>query len=244
MTPQRDGGAGPGPGGGGAVRDGADPVGGWGASDAARDRTPWQHYIDLIRALDTERAAEEGRTAGHRHGAESAVLELERLSPLLIEQGADLTHLARRLRLAQPRLSASEHEATGSPYELVVLATRFAARAGSHAREAHQLATRPRLLPRWPAGLRNFVLYLAWALAGLAIQYAIVATNQAPPPATILLVIPTVAFVAGLITVSVLGRARVGPDQVGRSVRMGALICFGIFPVGVLILVLRSYVHH
>lgn len=212
------------------------------ASGSTPARTPWQHYIDLIRALDAERAAEETRTSTQRQGAEAAALEVERLAPLLIDQGADLAHLARRLRLAQPKLSAQPAEyRDAGPYELVVQATRLTARAGSYAREAHALATRARFLPAAPAGFRNFVIYLIWALVGLAVQYAMVSANQNAPMVIVLIAVPLVAFVGGLISVGLLGRAPLsGERAVGRSARMGALICFGIFPFGLLAFVLRS----
>jgi hypothetical protein len=204
-------------------------------------RTPWQRYIDLIRALDAERAAEEARTANQRQGAEAAALEVERLAPLLIDQGAELSHLARRLRISPPRLSAQPvADADLGPYELVVQATRLTARAGSYAREAHALGTRARFLPAAPAGFRNFVIYLLWALAGLGVQYGIVSADSSASMVVVLIVVPLVAYVGGLISVSALGRAPLAVDRPGRSARMGALICFGIFPFGLLAFVLRS----
>jgi hypothetical protein len=205
-------------------------------------RTPWQHYIDLIRELDAERAVEETRTATQRQGAEAAALEVERLAPLLIDQGAELSHLARRLRVAQPKLSAQlpESRDTG-PYELVVQATRLTARAGSYAREAHAMGTRARFLPGAPAGFRNFVIYLLWALAGLGVQYGIVSADQGASMLVVLVVVPLVAYLGGLISVGLLGRVALSAERsAGRSARMGATICFGIFPFGLLAFVLRS----
>lgn len=207
-------------------------------------RTPWQRYVDLIRALDAERTAEEVRTSTQRQGAEAAALEVERLAPLLIDQGAELSHLARRLRLSHPRLSAEPVEVSAGPYELVVQATRLTARAGSYAREAHSLGTRARFLPGAPAGLRNFLLYLLWALPGLLIQFAILSTSQSkgqdPPPMLVLFVVPLVAYLGGLISVSLLGRAPLSPERPERSARMGVLICFGVFPLGLAVFFLRS----
>jgi hypothetical protein len=194
-------------------------------------RTPWQHYIDLIRALDAERFAEESRTASQRHGAEAAALEVERLAPLLIDQGAELAHLARRLRISPPKLSAEPAPADAGPYELVVQATRLTARAGSYGREAHQLATRSRFLPGAPAGLRNGLIYTAWSLVGLLIQVMILSRDQSASVGIILFGIPLGTFLAGLVSVTVLGRAPLAVRPAGRSARAGLLICFGIFPV-------------
>jgi hypothetical protein len=204
-------------------------------------RTPWQHYVDLIRALDAERAAEGTRTAKHRQGTEAAALEVERLAPLLIDQGAELSHLARRLRISHVRLSAEPVTSDAGPYELALQATRMTARAGSCAREAHSLATRARFLPGAPAGVRNFVIYLVWALAGLGMQYAMVSNDPASASMVgVLIIVPLVAYVGGLITIGVLGRPPLAVDRPGRSARMGALICFGIFPLGLLALGLNS----
>ncbi|HET9657210.1 MAG TPA: hypothetical protein VFP72_17795 [Kineosporiaceae bacterium] len=210
------------------------------AVPSAEGRTPWQHYVDLIRALDAERDAEEQRTSVQRQGAETAALEVERLTPLLIDQGAELTHLARRLRLAQPRLSAEPQEVSASPYELVVLAIRATARASSHAREAHQLATRPRFLPGWPSGLRNFLLYLGWALLALLVQYRSMAVDANANAVVVLVGIPALAYIAGLLTVRALGSAPLAVVRPHRSARLGALICFGMFPLSLLVIGLHS----
>jgi hypothetical protein len=213
-------------------------------------RTPWQHYVDLIRALDAERTAEEARTSTYRQNAEAAALEVERLAPLLIDQGAELSHLARRLRVAQPRLSAEPVTSQAGPYELVVQATRLTARAGSYAREAHSLATRARFLPDAPAGFRNFVIYLMWALAGLGVQYGMVLAGQGTPDRAVsgqgtstvgvLIVVPLVAYVGGLVSIGVLARPPLAVRRPGLSARMGALVCFGIFPFGLVVLGLSS----
>ena len=208
-------------------------------------RTPWQHYIDLIRELDTERTAEELRTAGQRQGAQAAALEVERLAPLLIDQGAELSHLARRLRISQPKLTAELSESARSDagaYELVVQATRLTARAGSYAREAHTLATRPRFLPAAPAALRNGAIYLGWALLGLVVQLGILRQNQSASFFLILFGIPVVTFLAGLISVSLFGRAPLGVERAGRSARAGVLICFGLFPAVMILYLVRHFV--
>lgn len=208
-------------------------------------RTPWQHYVDLLRALDAERADEQARTFGQREGAEAAALEAERLASLLIDQAAELSRLARRLRIGQPKLFADPVQSTAGPYELVVQATRLTARAGSYAREAHTLATRARFLPGAPAGFRNAVLYLLWALLGLLVQVEILMQDQNAPITLILFLIPTLTFLAGLVSVSTLGRVPLTFDRSGRarrpgrSVRAGLLICFGIFPFVMLGYLLR-----
>jgi hypothetical protein len=208
-------------------------------------RTPWQRYVDLIRELDVERTAEETRTAGQREGAAAAALQVERLSPLLIDQGAEITQLARRLRIGQPKLAAEpadpERSAEGS-YQLAVQATRLSARAASFAREAHSLATRPRFLPGVPAGLRNCLLYLGWAGLGFLVQLAILRQNQDASFFVILFGIPAVTFLVGLVSVATLGRAPLSAQRPGRSVRAGVLICFGLFPVVMILYLVRHFV--
>lgn len=201
-------------------------------------RTPWQRYVDLIRDLDAERIDEETRTAGDRQGAEAAALQVERLSPLLIDQGSELSQLARRLRIGQPKLTAEPVDPTRSAlgsYQLAVQATRLTARAGSFAREAHSLATRPRFLPGASAGLRNALLYLGWALLGLLIQFAIMQQNQNAPFVLIAFGVPAMTFLAGLISVATLGRAPLSGQRQGRSLRPGMVICFGLFPLSMIL---------
>ena len=101
------------------------------------------------------------------------------------------------------------------------------------------------------------MIYLFWALVGLAFQFgsfAVASNVNRVSGARVLFVIPACAFVAGLVTVSTLGRVRITPepaprrygeppppDPNPRSIRMGLVVCFLTFPVFYAFLVIR---HH
>lgn len=93
---------------------------------------------------------------------------------------------------------------------------------------------RAAFLPTWPPKARNFVVYLAWALPGLLIQFAMISDGDASALAT-LVVIPLITFVGGLVTVRSAGRVRLAPQRVERSARMGVLVCFGLFPLAMIV---------
>lgn len=210
---------------------------------AAAGPTPWQQYVLLLRRLDAERSAEQARTATQREEARIAASEVERLAPILIEQGAQLGQLAQRLGVGRPRLSAAQIEVDPgrSLSELVARAAQKTRAASSAAHEAQDLARRPLFLPRWSTGARNSVVYLAWALVAAVLQWVFVAGGS-PSVLLVLVIIPAIAFAGGMVSVGVLCRAPLAADRPGRTPRLGAVICFGLFPIVMVIVVLRGAV--
>ena len=206
---------------------------------AAGELTPWQQYVLLLRQLDAERAAEQARTAAHREAAQSVVSTLERLGPRVIEQGGELSELATRLGLHRPRLAALPPAAEVAPDQVARATQEALDRADAAARAAAELGQRAAFLPRWPARARNAVIYLAWALAALLVQGYMIRDGSGSG-LLVLIVIPLVTFLGALVMVGTLGRIRLSARKPERSARMGALICFGLFPLGVIYLVLHG----
>ncbi len=222
--------------------EGLSPVGGVaGLLPDASELTPWQQYVLLLRRLDAERAGEEARTAAQREAGRSLGGELERLGPEVVEQGGDLQELAVRLGLRRPRLTASPPAADTDldPVALTAAAAAAVRRADADAARALAAGQRAAFLPGWRPAARNLVIYLAWALAGVVVQLGLVQdSNASPLPA--LVVVPVVTFLGGLFTVGAAGRVRLSAHKPERSARMGALICFGLFPLGLLVVILRG----
>ena len=209
--------------------------------------TPWRRYTDLLRQLDAVRAAEESRATARREAGAAMTAEVARLEPVLAEQGSQISDLARRLGLRSPTLAPAPANGDLEPAEALRRAVQSATVAAEQARAAEQRGRRATLLPRWKPGLRNFVIYLFWALVGLAVQFgsfALASNLNRVSGARVLFIIPACAFVAGLVTVSTLGRVRITPEppmrRFGeppppapnpRSIRMGLVVCFLTFPV-------------
>jgi len=219
--------------------------------------TPWRRYTALLRQLDEVRAAEESRTAARRASNAAMSTEVARLEPVLAEQGGQISDLARRLGLRAPRLTAAAANGVTEPAEALRRAMQSAEMAAEQARAAERRARQAALLPRWRPGARNLVIYLFWALVGLALQFgsfALASDVNRVSGARVLFLIPACAFVAGLVTVSTLGRVRILPEPAPRrygqppppnpnrrSIRMGLLVCFLTFPVFYVFLLISNH---
>lgn len=202
----------------------------------ASEMTTWQRYVLLLRALDGERQQEEQRTSVTRDDSASLTEELERLGPEVIDQGAELAELAARLRLHRPRLTPTTPVDPPEAHDLVREATAAMHRSDNASRQALKEASRPGLLPTWPPRLRNTVIYLTWAVVLLILQWVFIASGSFSK-LTVLIVLPTVAFVGGLYTAGVAGRVRLSQQRVERSPRIGAALIYGVLP---LILVVKA----
>jgi hypothetical protein len=206
---------------------------------AATEMTLWQRYVLLLRALDGERHQEEQRTSTTRDDSTSLVTELERLGPEAIDQGAELSELAARLKLHRPRLTPLTPVEPPEPHELVRAATAAMHRSDNACRQALQEASRPGFLPAWPPRARNLVIYLAWAVALLITQWVLMAA-QSFSALVIWIVLPTVAFLGGYLMAGAAGRVRLSQQRVERSPRIGAAISYGVLPVVFVIMAIRG----
>jgi len=237
------------------------PVRHQGASAHARDvqvpdvtGTPWQRYAALLRRLDGVRAAEEARTAARREAVAAMNAEAERLGSVLTDQGGQLSNLAGRLGLRGPTLEATAVPVDQDPADGLRQTAQSFTVAAEQARAAEDRGRRATLLPSWRPGPRNLMIYLVFALVGLIVQ---IATFVFTPNAgnisvsRVLFVVPALTFLAGLLTISKLGRIRIvpepppprfgqppPPDPNPRSVRLGLAMCFLTFPVYVVVLVI------
>jgi len=218
---------------------------------------PWRGYTALLRQLAAVRAADESRATTTQEAFGAMTAEVARLEPVLAEQGNQISDLARRLRLRRPSLTAVPENGEREPAEALRRAVTSATIAAEQARAAEHRARQPTLLPRWRPGPRNLLIYALWALVGLAVQvasFAAASNADSVPVARVLFVIPACAFLAGLVTVSTLGRSRIPPEPRPRSkgeprppspnprsVRMGLLVCFLTFPVYIAFLIVGRH---
>jgi hypothetical protein len=214
----------------------------------------WDEYAELARELDAVRAAETARTDGVRVAAAQFSEQVEQLDVRLREQGTNLTQLGRRLRLRVPKLAPEQTEAVIEPAPELTRITDLMATADREANEAADRGRYPALLPRWPAGMRNLLIYGIAASAVIVAQMVSffrsdlasgdqpdVGSGSGPNALVVLFLIPLAGFVLGLLAANVAGRTRLEEDQVKTSPRLGFLLCFGIGPVIVVALMIHSF---
>jgi hypothetical protein len=213
----------------------------------------WDQYAELARELDAVRAAEAARTDGVRQAAAEMTGRADELETRLREQGTNLSQLGRRLRLRVPKLAPEKTEAVTEPAPEISRIADLMATADREATEAADRGRYPALLPRWPAGARNLLIY--GVAAGLVIIAQMVSffrsdlgsdqpdvgSGSGPNALVVLFVIPLIGWVVGYLLASAAGRTRLEEDQVKTSPKLGFLLCFGIGPVIVVALMVHSF---
>jgi len=204
-------------------------------------------YAALLRELDRVRAGDEARTESWRRSAASMNAVAEEIGPMIVEHGQQLEMLGRQMRMKVVRTGAQRIAEEVDPVEALNTAKDLTNQTAVLANEARRQGTLPAFLPTWRPAYRNFLIYLACAVATGALQYALFLVNDNNPPALLVLfVLPLVSWIAGLTVIRYYGqpaippdpasrRFRVGmpppPDPMTRSPRMGVLLCFGAFPI-------------
>jgi hypothetical protein len=210
-----------------------------------RQRAAAGYFEDAMRHGAAVRAERDHRS--ERDSTSQAARDsLHTLSDQLVEQQSDLTRLGTRLRLP-----ASPHP-TGPPPAVdgpgaVLSRLRRAGEcvriAEAAATEAERLGELPALFPRWSPQARNAVVYGACSLAGLLLQFGMIAlhqnrvvTDQFTTYSWTCCGFPAFAFIAGYLLVGILGKPRLSDIKAVRTPRMGALICAASLPVATAVL--------
>lgn len=202
----------------------------------------WAEYAEAARELDAVRAAEAARTAGVRRAVAEMSEHADGLEQRLRDQGARLTGLSRALRFRVPKLTPVAPQETPDPAPGL---SRIAAAIDLADREAVDAENRgryPALLPRWSPFPRNLLIYGVAALGVLAAQIGAFYRDPEsdPNPLLVLFLIPLVAYAVGYAMVGVAGRPRIDEGRVKLSPRLGLLLCFGIGPVAVAVLLVQN----
>jgi hypothetical protein len=213
----------------------------------------FEQYAELARELDAVRAAEAARTAGVRQAAAEMSERAAGLEEHLRVQGTNLTQLARRLRLRVPKLAPEHTEAVTEPAPELTRIADLMTDADRQANEALDRGQYPALLPRWPASMRNLLIYGVAAGAVIVAQVVAffrsdlassdqpdVGSGQGPNALVVLFFIPLLGFLLGYVAASAAGRTRLEGDKVRANPRMGLLLCFAIGPAIVVALMVHS----
>jgi len=199
----------------------------------------WEQYVGLAQRLDAVRAEEAARTGAIRAGVAEMSEHADQLEQRLREQGGHLAGLASHLRLRAPKLDPIPVQGHIDPAPALRDIAQAIDRTDREARRAAERGQHPALLPRWPNGMRNFLLYGVAAAAVLAAQIAAFYRDSSPNAIVVLFVVPLIGYILGTIAVSIAARPRVADTKVRSSPRLGLLLCFGIGPIAVAVLLVQ-----
>lgn len=199
----------------------------------------WSEYAQAARELAELRRADAATEADRASLSETAEGDLDKLGKHLVAQKANLTDLAKTLRLPAPWFGRAER----SPVTDLAVALHHSADAANAAdvaaRAAEDAATRPLLLPDFSPVARNALLYLIAAIIGWLLQCGLLSFNSETEFSVIawsLCGLPAIAFFLGFGLVATVGQPRIGSGY-PKNVQLGGAICFVGMPVAWIVLV-------
>lgn len=141
-------------------------------------------------------------------------------------------------RAAEPVPAPADPPPVADPLQALELADRRADEADAVATRVQAMAQQPPLLPTWSPRARATGVYLACGLVAVLVQLVLVLTAGEGAGATFSLFawmcagLPTMAFFAGYLVLSVWGRpaVRTGPTDLHPVLGFG--VCFALMPLG------------
>lgn len=216
----------------------------------------WTQYAEYARRLDAVRAEELARTAGMRASVAEMSSHADELQARLNGQGQMMTTLAGTLRLRRPKLMPIAPEGFVEPATDLSRVAAVIDRGDLESRRASDRGYYPVLLPKSSALVRSVVVYGVAALVVLLLQgLAFLHAHQNTNGFTVLFVYPLIGFVLGFIVLQVGSRTRIAqpPQPVGRvrpgqkppkpdgpRTRLGLVMCFGVGPAALLVVLATS----
>ena len=216
----------------------------------------WTQYAEYARRLDSVRAEEQARTEGMRASVAEMSTHADDLQARLNGQGAMMVNLAGILRLRRPKLMPIAPEGFVDPATDLARVAAALDRGDLESRRASDRGYLATMLPGTSALVRSLVVYGAAALVVLLLQgLAFLQSRTETNGFKVLFVYPLIGFVLGFIVLQVgsrtripqpaepTGRVRPGqkpPKPDGPRTRLGAVLCFGIGPVALLVVLATS----
>jgi hypothetical protein len=216
----------------------------------------WAQYAEYARRLDSVRAEEQARTEGMRVSVAEMSQHADELQAKLNGQGGMMINLAGILRLRRPKLVPIPPEGEVDPATDLARVAATLDQGDLESKRASDRGYTPTLLPASSALVRSIVVYGVAALVvlllqGLAFRHSHADTNGFK----VLFIYPLIGFVLGFIVLQVgsrtriaqpaepVGRLRPGqkpPKPDGPRTRLGAVLCFGIGPAALLVVLAVS----
>jgi hypothetical protein len=216
----------------------------------------WTQYAEYARRLDSVRAEEQARTEGIKASVAEMSTHADELQARLNGQGGMLLNLAGILRLRRPKLTPIPPEGEVDPATDLARAASTLDRSDLESTQASNRGYHAALLPGSTALVRSVAVYgvaalLILLLQGLAFWHSRTETNGLK----VLFVYPLIGFVLGFMVLQVGSRTRItepvqpagrvrpgqkAPKPDGPRTRLGAVLCFGIGPAALLVVLATS----
>lgn len=194
----------------------------------------WAEYADASRRLAEIRGQEEMRQSRAQQRAAAGRAAVEQLQRRLAAQRDHLVGVAMRLGESQLQLDGATRTGLTDPDEAIRRAVKAIDQADAEARQAEERGMRPVLLPTMSTKGRNALVYSVAAFGMWLVSCGLYSFGSRSGSASIgpllwsMCGLPSIAFFAGYMVISIFGRAKVQSlGQADHSARLGGLICFG-----------------
>lgn len=202
----------------------------------------WLRYAELAREIDAVRARENARTAGLRAAAAQMSQQADELEARLNGQRVMLTNLATHLRIRTPDFTPSVPSGKVDPATGLARVAGAIDRGDKAARAAAERGQYAGFLPGLSTAGRSFVVYEIAALVVLLIQIPqwvdlVDSTKNSAGPSFVgvMILLPAIAFGIAYAVMSFGTGTRMSGTKQRARTRMGFLMCFGVGPLGLLI---------
>jgi hypothetical protein len=199
--------------------------------------TAWAAYTEASGKIAEILEYERSRSDQHAADSRQAKAALGQLDVRVAAQRQHLTELSTSLRLPAPHLSGIAASAVPDPAEALRQAVAALDTADQAAQAAHRQAAQPPLLPGVTPLARNALVYGAAAFLGAIVTMLIFVTSDTDFGAIpwqllpwSLCGLPAISFIAGFVTISLIGQPRIGGGGT-KSTKVGGIICFVGMPI-------------
>ncbi|HIV59117.1 MAG TPA: hypothetical protein H9902_14295 [Candidatus Stackebrandtia faecavium] len=209
-----------------------------------QSQTAYNEYLAAMRDLDGVRAEQERALAAQQGHVQGLHSHLDGLTQRLHTQRAQLEQLAHQCQLPQPPTQSNPAPLPNDVNAAVASAAEDVESADTHYQDARYLAHRAKFLPRWRADERNGLIYGLYAVVALGLQVMFLAwaagtekLTDLIDEAVICIALPFVAFLAGWLTIGVVGNPILGEGtltpsgKLQRNPRLGLAICLSTWLV-------------
>lgn len=201
----------------------------------------WEKYATLFARLAVVRAEEHERFHRQRRAIDQAAAELADLRARQRENEQRFADAAAVLRVRRVNLRPHEEYPAASPRDAATRAGWLLQQSAEALDGAVYRAQYARFLPRLPDGVRNFLIYLPFFLASVAIQvYVFVRNASVGMLALALIGLPFVAFLAGYVLSGLLGSRRIGDVAVWRSPKLAFYLNYLPLPILILAVIFKK----
>lgn len=211
------------------------------AAEASAQRTGWEQYATGFARLAVLRADEHERLVRRRRALDEAAAELAELRARQGENEQRFADAAGLLRVRPVNLRPDEAYPDASPSDAAARAGWLLQRSAEALDGAVYRAQYARFLPRLPDSVRNFLVYLPFFLASVAIQVYLFVSDAPFGMLTLALIcLPLLAFLGGYALSGLLGSRRIREVKPWRSPKLAFYLNYLPLPILILAIIFKA----